>query len=249
MAPWVVHREVEPRARVRLFCLPYAGGGASIYRKWGAETPAELGVCPVELPGRETRFTEARFTRLEALIPAIVSGLESWFDRPFALFGHSLGALVAFEIARFLRARGGPRPIHLFASAHRAPHLQRSDPPMSGLSDAEFVARLRELGGTPDAVLDNPELLDLVVPVLRDDFALAERHTHEAGAPLDCPLTVFGGLADEHVGKEELDPWREHTRGAFRLCMLPGGHFFLQQARAAMLAEIGRDLRAFVRPT
>jgi medium-chain acyl-[acyl-carrier-protein] hydrolase len=241
--PWLPTSPLTTTARTRLFCLPYAGGGASIYRPWIKAVPPSLQVCSVQLPGRENRLIEPAFTSMDALIPALIDAIRAHLDRPFAIFGHSMGALVAFELARALRRVRLPQPRHLFLSAHRAPHLPDRRPPIHQLDDEAFWAEMRRLEGTPQEVLDHEELKELVMPTLRADFQLCETWTLADEEPLDMPFSVFGGYEDPNVDREELEAWRDYTRGAMSLRMLPGHHLFLQQAHSAVLTAVVADLR------
>ncbi len=209
--------------------------------------PREFDVCAVQLPGRSNRFREPPLRRLADLIPAALEGLRPYLERPFAFFGHSMGALVAFELTRELRRQGAPLPVALFASAHEAPHRPPPLPPVTHLSDREFVEEVgRRFGGIPAEVLAEPELLDLVVPVLRADIGVLEGYRYLAEEPLDCAISSFGGALDSHLTREDAEAWREHTRGAFRLRILPGGHFFLDGCRQALLASIAEDLQPWL---
>ncbi|MDQ2695195.1 MAG: alpha/beta fold hydrolase [Pseudomonadota bacterium] len=227
--PWIPFRQPRPRARLRLFCLPYAGGGAYAYRTWAGGLAEHIEVCPVQLPGRENRLGEPAYARLDPLAAALSQALLPYLDRPFALFGHSMGSIIAYELAQRLRAGHGLQPVHLLVSARRAPQLPYLDPPCHPLPDPEFKARLREYNGTPAAVLDHPELMGLLLPLLRRDFELNETYVPSTLAPLDCPVTAFGGEADATVSLAHLDAWRQITRGPFRRRLLPGDHFYLQQ--------------------
>jgi medium-chain acyl-[acyl-carrier-protein] hydrolase len=163
-------------------------------------------------------------------------------DVPFALFGHSLGALVSFELARQLRKLGLPDLVHLFVSGHRAPQIPRPGPLTHQWPDAEFVAELRRLNGTPEEVLQHAELMALLLPVLRADFAIIETYSGSDEEALDCPISAFGGLQDSEASYDEVAAWREQTRGLFKVRMLPGDHFFLHSARAQILRAISQDL-------
>ncbi len=176
-------------ARARLFCLAHAGGGASFFRPWAAALPSHIELCAVQLPGREQRFAEPCFEALEPLLDALIPALTPLFDWPFALFGHSLGALVAFELARRLEAAGTP-PLGLAASAFRAPHLP-AERRLSELPDTEFVAEIAGLGGMPGELLDHPELLETILPALRADFAIAERYRFAPGPKLAVPVAAM----------------------------------------------------------
>jgi medium-chain acyl-[acyl-carrier-protein] hydrolase len=244
---WITRPRPAPRPRLRLFCLPHAGGGASSFRGWADALPSDVETCPVQLPGRENRITEKAFDRLEPLVEALADAVDPWLDRPFALFGHSNGALIGFELARTLRARGRPGPVHLFASGRRAPDLPASTPPIHAHAEPEFLAELAELGGLPTALLEHRELLALLVPTLRADVSIHETYVFQEQAPLACPITGYGGVADPKVKREQLDAWARHTAGPFVRRMFPGGHFYLQDDRETTLRTLSADLHGILR--
>lgn len=228
---------------MRLFCFPYAGRGASLFYSWSKDLPGEIEVCPVQLPGRENRLREEAYSSLPELIPILVAALTPYLDRPYAFFGHSMGALIAFELARYLQ-QGTRRsvPVHLFVSGHRAPHLSLRDRQASRLPEAEFIEALRRLQGTPEEVFAHPELLALLLPLLRADFSLCETYTYTFSRPLSCPITAFGGLQDQETARAALSAWREHTSSSFRVRFFPGGHFFLEQEQKALLNVLAQDI-------
>ncbi len=240
---WLAPSLLRTDARMRFFCLPYAGAGASAYRTWANELPPELQLCAVQLPGRENRLGERPIDNTAALVGQMLGGIRAYLDRPFVVFGHSMGALLAFELARELRRLGLPQPRHLFLSAHRAPHLPGELPHVHSLSRPDFLAELRRLEGTPEEVLAHEELMQIAEPILRADFKLCETYAYVPGAPLDIPLSIFGGTEDLKVNERVLQPWREHTRASMRLRVFPGGHLFLQQARMELVSAILEDLR------
>ncbi|APR81384.1 Thioesterase [Minicystis rosea] len=180
---------------------------------------------------------------MSELIPAILPLL----DRPFAFFGHSLGAFVAFETARALRQKGAPLPQHLLLGGCPAPQTHVVEQPIHALDDKGLVEALRRYQGTPDEVMKNEELMKLVLPLLRADFTLYETYAPPVEPPLDVPLTVLGGLDDDHATREELDGWRMHTTKAFLLRMFPGGHFFVHTARSQVLGTVLQDLAPHLR--
>ena len=239
---WVPYRRPLPRATLRLFCFPYAGGSASLFRHWSDLLAPTIEVCPVELPGRGTRLAEPAFTRIAPLVSAAADGLLPILDRPFALFGHSMGALVAFELTRTLRRDYGLHPVRLVASAHRAPHLARVGPPTHTLPDREFTQKLRQLAGTPREILDHPELMALLQPILRADFAVCDTYTFVPDKPLSCPISAFGGLQDPLVTCPSIAAWRDQTAGAFAMRMVPGGHLFLQASPALLPMLLAGEL-------
>ncbi|GAA4727272.1 thioesterase II family protein [Phytohabitans rumicis] len=228
-----------PAPRLRLLCFPFAGGGASAYRAWGAALEADgIEVWPVQLPGRENRMGEPAADDLTALVRRLADEFGDDLVRlPYAFFGHSMGACVAYELAREIRRRGLPEPARVIASAHRAPHWPALGPTCHDLPRDEFVARLREYGGTPEEVFAMPDLLDLLVPLLQKDFALFERHRWSAGEPLDCPLTVLGALEDT-VSAQELAGWEELTTGPFEVRMVRGDHFYLLDAQEQAIRTV-----------
>ncbi|MCB1037545.1 MAG: thioesterase [Acidobacteria bacterium] len=241
---WIAYRKAQPGAKARLFCFHYAGGAASVYRTWQASFPAGVEVCPVQLPGRESRLREPLMVSVSSLLDALVENLSPAMDLPFAFFGHSMGAILSFELALRLREVSSLRPVALFLSGRRSPHSADTERPIHDLPDAEFRSELRQLNGTPEEVLAHPELMELLEPVLRADFAVCETYKHQASPPLDCPITVFGGLEDSKTPRETLESWRRYTSGEFRLKLLPGDHFFLNGAsRAALIGAVAADLR------
>lgn len=240
--PWLPTLRSGVPAAPRVFCLPYAGGGASMFAPWAIASGGRLDICAVHLPGRESRLAEDAFTSTDTLVPVLVDRLTPHLDRPYSLFGHSMGALLAFETARELRRRGLPSPVRLFASGFRAPHLPERFPNRRALDDEAFIAELRTLAGTPDEVVADEEMMALLLPTLRADVTLCETYLHRAGDPLDVPLTVFGGANDPRVSSEELEGWHRHTRAGMELRVFPGHHFFLKPHRAAVVAAIAERL-------
>lgn len=239
---WIPYTRFNTRSRLRLFCFPHAGGGASNFINWSSDLSAEIEVCPIQLPGRENRFKEPTFTQLFPLLETLEEVLLPLFNIPFAFFGHSLGALIVFEFARHLRRKRGILPIHLFVSAFRSPQLPNRLPLMHQLSEEEFLAQLRRLKATPELILQNKELLELFLPILHADFMMSEVYTYSSEDPLDCPISVFGGLQDEFVTYDELKAWREQTISSFSIQMYPGDHFFLYSSRTVVLQTLFRKL-------
>jgi medium-chain acyl-[acyl-carrier-protein] hydrolase len=223
--------------------VPYAGVGPSAYRQWGEALPADIEVGVVHLPGREGRLREAPFTRIEPLIDAATEALRPYLDLPFAMFGHSMGALVAFELARRFRDDRGITPTHLFVSGRRAPQLPARHPAITHLPDDEFVKEIRRrYNGIPDEVLRHPDLLALLLPGLRADLSVIEAYAHRPGSPLGCPIAAFGGLADPEATEAELVGWRQQTTGALSVRMFPGGHFFVQSAHEELMRILTDEL-------
>ncbi|MFL6283821.1 MAG: thioesterase II family protein [Pyrinomonadaceae bacterium] len=239
---WFAKARTDERARIRLFCFPYAGGSAVTFRGWPALLAPEVEVYAVQLPGRWPRSHEPPYDDARSLVGALLPVMERHIDRPFALFGHSMGGAIAFELARRLRGEFGVEPLHLFVSGRRAPHMGYAGPTIYDLPEPEFKEALRRLGGTPAEVLEHPELMELLVPLLRADIALSQTYRCESRPSLTCPLTVFGGLKDGHDEPEVLAAWREHTVGAFDMKMFEGDHFFINTEQRPLLVALERAL-------
>jgi len=240
---WFPFRPAKGDPALRVFCFSHAGGGAASYLPWNGQLGDGVEVCAIQLPGRETRVGERPFTSVASLCDAAVRVLPPLLDRPFVFFGHSMGALVSFETARALRRIGAPGPRHLFVSGFRAPHLPMRAKVLYALPDQEFAAELRAMGGTPDALFKDAELLDLFIPLLRADFRVCDTYAHAEERPLDVPITAFGGSDDRRAPPAELAEWRAHTTGEFAHRTFDGGHFYLQPRREELLAAIRDALR------
>jgi medium-chain acyl-[acyl-carrier-protein] hydrolase len=244
--PWLVINRPNPKARLRLFCFPYAGGGAATYHLWPSELKGEIEVNAVQLPGRAGRSREKPFDRLGPLVEALAPVILPYLDRPYAFFGHSMGALIAFELARHLRREHDKQPARLFISGRRAPQLPSTSAPVHDLPEQEFMRELRRLNGTPEEVLAEPELMELMLPLLRADFAVVDTYEYAPEPPLDCPVRAYGGLRDREVSREQLEGWSMHTNADFGVRMLPGDHFYLQGERALLLRSLAGELREFL---
>ncbi|MEM8931654.1 MAG: alpha/beta fold hydrolase [Acidobacteriota bacterium] len=249
-SPWFQIRSATTDARLRLFCFPYAGGGASVYRTWRDALPNSVQVVPIQLPGRESRLREPAFRRMEALIASLDGAIRPLLDRPYAFFGHSLGASIAYELARTIEASGAKGPVRLITSGRRPPHLPQIKEPIHDLPDDAFVDALRDLEGTPDEALANAELMQLLMPLLRADFELVESYsdTWQDDRPqVSCPVTAFGGLRDRDVPREDVEAWSRYGE-PFRLRMFQGGHFFLndEATRPLVLEAVTRELARYL---
>lgn len=233
---------------IRLFCFPYAGGGASVFRSWTTELSPAVEVCPVRLPGREDRWREPPLTELSALVPAISEGLAPFLQPPFGFFGHSMGAFVAFELARQLRREDRRGPAILIVSGARAPQIPDPDPQSHLLPADELLADLQRLGGIPSEFLHHRELVSLLLPTLRADLSMCETYAYRDEPPLGCPIAAYGGQHDDKTPIEHLAPWKTQTSRAFQLRMFPGNHFFfLKEARAAVMQALRDELRGHSR--
>jgi surfactin synthase thioesterase subunit len=200
-------------------------------------------VCAVQLPGRESRLREPPVASIPGLVSALAPALSPLLDLPFAFFGHSMGAVLAAEVARALRAGGGPVPAHLIVSSRRPPHVPGPETPLHVLPDPEFVAELeRRYGGIPAEVKQHADLLALLLPAIRADVRALETHRPPPRPPLPCPISAFGGSDDRLAPREQLDAWRSETSAAFRVRVFPGGHFYLDPRRGEVLADLAATL-------
>ena len=241
--PWLRISRPNPRARLRLFCFPYAGGAASIYRTWQQHLPAEIEVCAVQLPGRENRIQERPFTDVGPLVGALLPVILPSLDRPFALFGHSMGTLIAYELAQQLQQHGRT-PTHLFLSGRRSPVLPEPDELLHTLpSDEQFLHELQQrYNNLPAVLFEDKELRELFLPLLRADFTLVETYDNPTPILLSCPLVTFGGREDRRATEAQLRAWQTLTVADFALHCFPGGHFYLNEQVQPLLATIAHYL-------
>lgn len=241
-ADWLVCPSPDEGAGMRLICFPHAGGGPSFYSGWFDSFGSGIEVWAICLPGRENRIAEAPLDSLPQLIDRLADALQRFCDKPVAFFGHSLGALLAFELTRELRRRGVREPRHLFVSSYRAPHLPRSGEYGGRMSDDALIQRVERLNGARSGLRQSDELRRLFLPALRADFQLSDLYRHEPDRVIGCPITAFGGIDDSAVPSDQLRGWREHTSSYFQLRLFPGGHFYLRSVEAEMKETIGREL-------
>lgn len=225
---WFHVRPARNVPGLRLFCFPHVGAGASAFSPWKpAWIPDNIELWTVRLPGREQRLSEKPFRRMEPLVEALYEVMVPQLSRPYAFYGHSLGALVAFEMVRKIQRQGGHGPVRLLVSAHTAPQLGLCRPVLHHLPDKEFMDALRRFAGTPDAAFENEELMSIMMVALRADFEVDETYSYQEGPPLDCPISAFGGIDDPDASQADLEAWKMHTSQKFNLHMMEGDHFFI----------------------
>lgn len=230
---------------MRLFLFPFAGGGPPAFRVWPSKVPDHIETWIVHYPGRGSRHNEAPIKELATLVEKIHQTIQPLLDKPFALFGHSLGGLVAYELTRTLLQKKLLQPNALFVSACGAPHLPDPHPPLHTLPDPEFLTAMQELNGTPAEVENHPELLEILLPTLRADFEIVEGYHYISNdLPLKCPIVAFGGLEDLRVSRKRIEGWALHTDDSFKAQYFPGDHFFINTARDAVIATIVSELTA-----
>ncbi len=230
---------------LRVYCVPHAIGSASLYGEWSDRLPSWVRVVPLEYPGHGRRFGQPPLTAIGEIACVFARELAADLDGPYALFGHSMGALVTFELARELRQQRAPLPVKLYAAASRPPVVFW--PPnrgqyLSALSDSALLSRLNSFGGTPSELLHNAELMDLMLPIARADLTACEEYLYRPAPPLSCPITALGGVGDVTFDQSELTRWDEMTSATFEVVAMPGGHFFVRTA-AALLSWLAEDFR------
>lgn len=243
---WIVCPKPRAGAKIQLICLPFAGGGSNSFRNWVSLLPASVELIAVEIPGRGQRMLEPLRHRMQELIPDMANAVQQAIRLPFALFGHSMGTLLGYELTHHLHREFEQLPEHLFFSGRGAPHLPGKEAPIHQLPDDEFFEQIKNYNGTPREVLEHEELMELMLPVLRADFEVCETYRFREYPPLPVPLTVFGGLQDVGAPRDYLQAWKAYTGADFNLRMFPGDHFYLINQHVALLQSILRDLAAFL---
>lgn len=240
---WFVCPKPNPRATLRLFCFPYAGAGAGIYRSWQGKLPVSAEVVAIQLPGRGSRLNERPLTRIAPMVEAIYRDIHPYLELPCAFFGHSMGALIGFELVRTM-ARGGDRlPLCLFVSGRQAPHLPVRTAPTFDRPSAEFIQELQRINGTPREILSSPELMELLLPAIRADFEAVETYEYVPGGRIGIPIVACSGIQDSEVPAEEIGQWNLHAGSSFKFHSLPGDHFFVHSSETDLLAVISKELQ------
>ncbi|WP_193664931.1 alpha/beta fold hydrolase [Bacillus mycoides] len=240
---WFEIFKPNPKAVMRLFCLHYAGGSASFYRSFVSSLPDNVELIAVQLPGRERRLSEVPYRQMKPLIEELSEAIIPMLDRPYSIFGHSMGALVGFELIRSLRLKGELEPYAFFASGHRAPHLSRSKPAIHNLPDNEFVQALIDYDARiPKEILEDKETLNVFLPYLRSDFEVCETYAYRIDNPLSCRIYAYGGSEDDAVNFTQVTSWNKQTTEHFYAKEFPGGHFFVDTSKQMVLQEISQIL-------
>ena len=238
MSSFIAHPPAHDAA-CRLFCFPHSGGGSARYFTWAKLLSARFQALPIQLPGREMRYQEEPYTRLDRLVDDLFPVVRQYLDKPYVLFGYSLGAFIGFELAREIRRRGLPQPDAFFVCAAPSPEKEPGRPFLHQMSDADLLHRIRtRYGGIPEPILREKELLDIYLRIIRADFEMVETYAYEAQRPFDFPIQVFGGERDTMVGEEDLAGWRAHTSSGFSIELMPGDHFFINENQDALLQKV-----------
>ena len=230
-------------AKLRLFCFPYSGGGASSFYSWVNELPSDVEIIGIQMPGLESRLKEPPIKSVKLVVKTLENVIYPKLNKPFAFFGHSFGAFISFELTRKLSKHYGLKPFHLFVSGIRAPQIPDSKPSIRHLEKSAFLKELnRRYGGITEEISKDPDLVQELLPGLRASIELYESYKYVNGDPLDCPITAFGGLQDDTASQEDLEAWRQQTKCAFTLHMIPGDHFFIHFERKQFLRLLSNEI-------
>lgn len=236
--PWLMPFSRGGNGRLNLFFFPHAGGGASAFYPWSRVLPAEITSYAIQLPGRETRLREPLHHQVSVLVGTLAEVLQPYLDLPFVFWGHSMGALLAFELTRQLQQHSLPTPQRMLVSGYNAPHIPYADRHIHHLPEADFMVALQELNGTPEAVLKDAELRALVLPIVRADFQLVETYCYQENDPLHCPITVLDGVTDDKTNEADLKAWQQQSTHALEMFTFPGDHFFLYDLQPKLISTV-----------
>jgi medium-chain acyl-[acyl-carrier-protein] hydrolase len=241
--PLFISYRPNPMARIRLFCFPYAGGGASIFHPWPDYLPSDIETIGIQMPGLESRIMEPPLETIPAAVDMLLPAIYSKLDKPFVLFGHSLGAFISFELTRKFRKRYGLQPLHMFVAGIRAPQILNRNSLIYNLPKADFIEKLQHrYSGLPEEILQNDDILQLVLPGLRASLKMYESYEYIESQSLDCNITAFGAYQDKAATREDLEAWRHQTNRSFSLQMLPGNHFFINSEQDLFLQALSSEL-------
>ncbi len=246
---WLILRQPNDKAKIRFFCFPFAGGGPHIFGEWSKYLPTWSEVGIIQLPGHGKRLFEPPFKRIEPLIESLSAALIPFQDKPFACFGHSMGAILVFELARFWRKNAMKTPQIIFVSGCAAPHVYKVEKPVYNLPDSDLISELKLLGGTPLELLEDSEMMQLLLPTLRADFELMHHYRYQPEEPFEFPIVAFGGDSDQSVDGVHLKAWCEQTNTEFSIKIFGGDHFFILSQTLPLLEKINKELVDFFDPS
>lgn len=239
---WLPRWGSRPEAKIRIYCLSYAGGGASIYYTWNNFFSTNVEICPVQLPGREERLNESPIKDFETLIAVLLPMVAKTIDRPYAIYGHSLGACLGYELARRLLVQYHLPPVCYFGGAHRSPCVPYYYSSVKFMSDEEMLKMVSRFNGLPPAFFESQEIIDLMVPLLRSDLLLCESYQHQPGSSLDSDMVIFWGKFDSNISHEKLSAWPKHSNRNVQMIALDGDHFFIKTHKLDVLEKIRTTL-------
>lgn len=242
MSDWFMPFKCSKNSYIRLFCFHYGGGSASAYKEWARDLVEQVDLIAVQLPGRESRFGEPLLDNVSHVVNELYKSFDSYLERPFIFFGHSIGALIAFEFVRLLRKNGVPQPKHLIVSGTKAPQVPLKRAPIHNLPDSTLTKKIREYNGIPNDILENPELMSIFLPIIRADFSISETYQYNIEEALTCPITALGGLSDDTFNSADLIKWEEQTTSLFEYDLLPGNHFFIRSSYQEVIDRVNKIL-------
>lgn len=235
---WCVTYKKNPKAILRIFCFPYSGGGASAYFPWIDKLSSSLELVSIQLPGRENRFHEPLVSNLDVIIAELCKEFERYKEKPFIVFGHSLGALLCYEFVKGVHKLYNTYPKHMFISASKAPHMPFRIKKLSHLSDVQVIKELSVYGGIDQTLKENIQILKIFLPIFRNDFSIGENYSYRKFTPFPFNITVFHGVNDPTVKEEEINAWQKYTTGHFESFSFEGGHFFIKNKQDEILKVI-----------
>ncbi len=236
--PWLKFPRSNPKASLRLFCLPFAGGGPSTFQSWPKLLPEHVEVVAYAFPGRESRIKEALIDNFDVLLDHLVNATIPYLDKPFAFFAHSMGAFIGYELVKALE-RKGFNTRYLFVSGSRAPHVSEEEHKLCALPDDELIEQLStRYNAIPEIFLNDKQFMALLLPILRADIGLIETYVYQESEGLHCPIFAFGSLEDPETTDENVEGWRKHTHASFSTQMFPGGHFYINTHQELLLSML-----------
>lgn len=241
LCPWLIRYNGDDSSAIRLFCFHFAGGSALAFKSWAQYLPDDVELIAIQLPARDGRYSEPALTDMSQVIAGLIPVIAPYLDKPYIIYGHSLGALIGYELIRTIHKMGLASPKLFVASAHRAPHLVARAKPIYTLSDKEFITKIGRFEGTSKIILENEELMSAFLPRIRSDFQILETYDYQPYVPLDTPILALMGRDDTHVNETELLGWAEHTKKNFRCHFFEGGHFFIKIAEKELLNVINHE--------
>src|ERR1035437_3723645 len=240
---WFLITNPKPNAEYRLFCFPYAGGSATAYLAWEDLLPGNIELVAIQPPGHANRLNESLLTSVHQMADQIVSAIGPWLNFPYIIYGHSLGSALSFELLHALNAKHFPSPIRFFSGGRGAPHATPRIPPIHDYPFEKFKSELKKLNGTPEVILNNADLMEIFVPILRTDFKAAYAYRREPVVKLQCDVSVFGGAKDDKVMREDLAGWQDHFTRKIDFRIFEGGHFFMDENRASVVNAICESIK------
>ncbi len=242
MSDWFVPFKYNKNSYIRLFCFHYGGGSASAYREWAKDLVDYVDLIAIQLPGRETRFSEPLLDNISDIVNELSLNFHNYLDKPYILFGHSIGALISFEFTRILRKKAMQQPKSLIISGTKAPQVPLKRPPIHRLPSPELIQKIREYNGIPRDIIENKELMDIFLPIIRADFCISETYSYYSEPPLACPIMALGGLNDDTFDSQDLLKWQEQTTALFQYELLPGDHFFIKSSYQKVINIVNKIL-------